>query len=89
MANLDELIQKVLNVKDKLSLQNLKSELLGKNSQINQEFKKLGSLTEEERKAKASNLNNQKQKITEAIDNKIKELEKLEINQKLKKIELM
>ena len=39
MAHLDELIQKVLNAKDKLSLQNLKSELLGKNSQINQDFK--------------------------------------------------
>ena len=85
MANLDELIQKVLNVKDKLSLQNLKSELLGKNSQINQEFKKLGSLSEEERKAKASNLKYSKQKINETIDNKFKELEKLEINQKLKK----
>ena len=85
MAHLDELIQKVLNAKDKLSLQNLKSELLGKNSQINQDFKKLGSLSEEERKEKASSLNNQKQKITEAIDNKFKELEKLEINQKLKK----
>ncbi len=85
MLHLDELIQKVLNVKDKLSLQNLKSELLGKNSQINQEFKKLGSLSEEERKEKASSLNSQKQKITEAIDNKFKELEKLEINQKIKK----
>ena len=85
MAHLDELIQKVSNVKDKLSLQNLKSELLGKNSQINQEFKKLGSLSEEERKAKASDLNNQKQRINEAIENKFKELEKLEINQKLQK----
>ena len=85
MAHLDELIQKVLNAKDKLSLQNLKSELLGKNSQINQEFKKLGSLSEEERKAKASDLNNQKQRINEAIENKFKELEKLEINQKLQK----
>ena len=85
MAHLDELIQKVLNAKDKLSLQNLKSELLGKNSQINQEFKKLGSLSEQERKEKASSLNNEKQKIVEAIDNKFKELEKLEINQKLQK----
>ena len=85
MAHLDELIQKVLKAKDKLSLQNLKSELLGKNSQISQEFKKLGSLSEEERKAKASSLNNQKQKITEAIENRFKELDKLEINQKLQK----
>ena len=58
---------------------------MGKNSQINQEFKKLGSVSEEERKAKASSLNNQKQKITEAIDNKFKELEKLQINLKLQK----
>ena len=85
MAHLDELIQKVLNVKDKLSLQNLKSELLGKNSQINQEFKKLGSLSEKDRKAKSSSLNNEKRKITEAIDTKFKELDKFEINQKLQK----
>ena len=52
--NLDELIQKVLSAKDKLDLQNLKSELLGKNSQINQEFKELSSMHEEERKTKAS-----------------------------------
>ncbi len=85
MAHLDELIQKVLNAKDKLSLQNLKSELLGKNSQINQEFKKLGSLSEKDRKAKSSSLNNEKRKITEAIDTKFKELDKFEINQKLQK----
>ena len=85
MAHLDELIQKVLNAKDKLSLQNLKSELLGKNSHINQDFKKLGSLSEKDRKAKSSSLNNEKRKITEAIDTKFKELDKFEINQKLQK----
>ena len=37
---------------------------MGKNSQINQEFKKLGSLSEEDKKIKASSLNNEKQKIT-------------------------
>ncbi len=85
MAHLDELIQKVSSIKDKLGLQNLKSELLGKNSEINQEFKKLGSLSEEERKAKASNLNKQKQKIVEAIEKKFKELDNKEINLKLQK----
>ena len=50
MADLRELIQKVLKAKNKLELQNLKTEFLGKNSQINQEFKKLGSLPEEQRK---------------------------------------
>ena len=66
-------------------LQNLKSQFLGKNSQINQEFKKLGLLNENERKIRASSLNNEKQKITESINNKFKELENLEINQKLEK----
>ena len=58
MVDLRELIQKVLQAKDKSELQNLKTEFLGKNSQINQEFKKLGSLTEDERKTRAASLNN-------------------------------
>ena len=74
MVDLRELIQKVLQAKDKLELQNLKSQFLGKNSQINQEFKKLGSLNENERKIRASSLNNEKQKISEAINNKLKEV---------------
>ena len=52
MSDLRELIQKVSQAKDKLELQNLKTQFLGKNSQINQEFKKLGSLPEDERKTK-------------------------------------
>ena len=85
MVDLRELIQKVSQAKDKIELQNLKSQFLGKNSQINLEFKKLGSLDENERKVRASSLNNEKQKITEAINKKFKELENLEINQKLQK----
>ena len=85
MVDLRELIQKVSQSKDKQELQNLKSQFLGKNSQINQEFKKLGSLSEDERKIRAASLNNEKQKITEAINSKFEELEKLEINQKLQK----
>ena len=41
MIDLRELIQKISQAKDKLELQNIKSQFLGKNSQINQEFKKL------------------------------------------------
>ena len=37
------------------------------------------------RKTRASSLNNEKQKITEAINNRFKEFENLEINQKLQK----
>ena len=50
MVDLRELIQRVSQAKDKLELQNLKTQFLGKNSQINQEFRKLGSLSEEEKK---------------------------------------
>ena len=57
MVDLRELIQKVSQAKDKLELQNLKTQFLGKNSQISQEFKKLGSLPEDERKIKATSLN--------------------------------
>ena len=85
MVDLRELIQKVSQAKDKLELQNLKTQFLGKNSQINQEFKKLGSLPEDERKTRAASLNNEKQKITEAINNRFEELGKSEINQKLQK----
>ena len=66
MVDLRELIQKVSQSKDKQELQNLKSQFLGKNSQINQEFKKLGSLSEDERKIRAASLNNEKQKIAKS-----------------------
>ncbi len=85
MVDIRELIQKVSQAKNKLELQNLKTQFLGKNSQINQEFKKLGSLPEEEKKIRASSLNNEKQKITDSINNRFEELEKLEISQKLQK----
>ena len=39
MADLRELIQKVLKAKNKLELQNLKTQFLGKNSQISQSSK--------------------------------------------------
>ena len=63
MTDLRELILKISQAKDKLELQNFKTQFLGKNSQINQEFKKLGSLSEDERKIKASSLNKEKQKL--------------------------
>ena len=66
MVDLRELIQKVLQAKDKSELQTLKTQFLGKNSQINQEFKKLGSLSEDQRKTRAASLNDEKQKITDS-----------------------
>ena len=85
MVDLRELIQKVSQVKDKSELLTLKTQVLGKNSQISQEFKKLGSLPEETRKIKATSLNNEKKKITDAIDQRYRELETKEITAKLEK----
>ena len=84
MVDIRELIHKVAQAKDKQELQNLKSQLLGKSSQISQEFKKLGSLPEDERKKRAVALNNEKKKITESINNRLQQIEKIEVNKKLK-----
>ena len=67
MVDLRELIQKVLQAKDKSELQGLKTEFLGKNSQINQEFKKLGSLSEDQRKVRAASLNNENKKLPKLL----------------------
>ena len=72
MVDLRELIQKVSQAKDKLELQNLKSQFLGKNSQINLEFKKLGSLDENERKVRASSLNNENKKLPKLLITNLK-----------------
>ena len=48
---------KINSVKTKEELQNLKTEIFGKNGQITKEFKTLGSLDPEKRKNFASHLN--------------------------------
>ncbi len=58
MVDLRELIQKVSQAKDKLELQSLKTQIIGKNSQINQEFKNLGTRNEDERTRRSGDLNN-------------------------------
>ena len=62
----------------------IKTELFGKNGYIPNEFKKLGSLESQERKQFASDLNFIKEELQENISKKFKEIEIKEINQKLK-----
>ena len=50
---------------------NIKSELFGKNGLISNEFKKLGSVSAEERKKLASDLNNIKDELQNKINSKI------------------
>ena len=88
MSDLDKINSifnaKIDSVKTKEDLQNIKTEFFGKNGQITQQFKTLVSLDPEKRKEFASRLNKIKDNLTNQINEKIFEIENLEINEKLK-----
>jgi len=62
----------------------IKTELFGKNGLISNSFKELGSMQSEDRKKFASDLNFVKDELQEKINNKLQEIETIEINSKLK-----
>ena len=62
----------------------IKTELFGKNGLVSNSFKKLGSMQSEDRKKFASDLNSIKDELQEKINNKLQEIETIEINSKLK-----
>ena len=64
----------------------IKSNLFGKNGLVSSQFKKLGSVAENERKIFASDLNTVKEELQNRIVQKIQEIETKEINQKLEKV---
>ncbi|AFS48013.1 phenylalanine--tRNA ligase, alpha subunit [alpha proteobacterium HIMB5] len=73
-------------LKEKLSLDQInqiKSELFGKNGLISSQFKTLGSLDENKRKEFASELNKIKDELQNTISEKLKDLELKKINEKL------
>jgi phenylalanyl-tRNA synthetase alpha chain len=73
-------------LKEKLSLDQInqiKSDLFGKNGLISSQFKSLGSLDENKRKQFASELNKIKDELQNTISEKLKELELKKINEKL------
>ena len=88
MSDLDKISSifnaKIDSVKTKEDLQNIKTEFFGKNGQITQQFKSLGSLDPEKRKDFASSLNKIKDDLTLQLDQKNIEIETNEINEKLK-----
>ena len=73
---------KIDSVKSKDELQNLKTEFFGKNGQITNQFKNLGSLSVEEKKEFASSLNKLKDSLSNQIEKKNLEIETQEINEK-------
>ena len=79
----DEFINKLntdLNIE---TVNQIKSDLFGKNGKISTSFKNLGSLPADERKKFASDLNFIKEELQEKINKKIQEIEIKEINSKL------
>ncbi len=78
----------VLKLKGNLSLveiNHIKSDLFGKNGKISSEFKKIGEITEADKKKFASDLNIIKNELQDLINQKINEVETSEINKKLEK----
>ena len=81
----DELL---LKLKSKLNLSEvnqMKSDLFGKNGLVSSQFKKIGTIAETERKKFASELNVIKDELQDLINLKIKEIENEEIRKKLQK----
>ena len=81
----DELL---LKLKSKLNLSEvnqMKSDLFGKNGLVSSQFKKIGTIAETERKKFASELNVIKDELQDLINLKINEIENEEIREKLQK----
>ena len=80
--------ESILKLNRKLNLSEInkiKSDLFGKNGLISSQFKKIGTMAEEERKQFASDLNIIKNELQELINSKVNVIENSEINEKLKK----
>ena len=63
----------------------IKTELFGKNGLISSQFKNIGSIPETDRKKFASDLNQIKDDLQNLITNKINQIESKKINEKLEK----
>ena len=87
MSELDKInknfVEKLNKIKTKEDLQNLKSEFLGKNGFVTNEFKKMSQLNLDQKKEFSIQLNEIKNSINDNLSNKLKEIEKDEINKKL------
>jgi phenylalanyl-tRNA synthetase alpha chain len=81
----DEFISKLKGKLDLSEINQIKSDLFGKNGFISLQFKKIGMIVESKRKQFASDLNITKDELQDLINSKIKEVENVEINKKLEK----
>ena len=81
----DEYLLKLSKDLDVNQINEIKTDLFGKNGLVSSQFKQLGKIPEDERKKFASELNDIKDELQNLIVSKIEEIEIKEINQKLEK----
>ena len=81
----DELLLKLKSKSNLSEVNQMKSDLFGKNGLVSSQFKKIGTIAETERKKFASELNVIKDELQDLINLKIKEIENEEIREKLQK----
>ena len=81
----EEFLSKLKSKLNLLEVNQIKTDLFGKNGLITNQFKKIGSIPESKRKDYASELNLIKDELMNLINLKISEVEIAEINQKLQK----
>ena len=79
----EEYLNKLKENKNLDNINQIKSELFGKNGKITNEFKKISSISSDERKKFASDLNSVKDEIQKIIEEQIKNFETDKINSKL------
>ena len=79
----DEFLSKLRGKLNLSEINQIKSELFGKNGLISTQFKKIGTIAESEKKKFASDLNIIKDELQSLINSKINEAENTEINKKL------
>ena len=81
----DEFVSKLKGKLNLDELNQIKSDLFGKNGLVSSQFKKIGTIDASERKKFASDLNIIKDELQDLINLKINEIEKANINEKLEK----
>ncbi len=80
----EEFLLKLNNKLNLSEINQIKSDLFGKNGLVSSQFKKIGMIAETERKKFASDLNIIKDELQNLINSKINEIENAEIDKKLK-----
>ena len=74
-----DILNKIKNVNNRNSYDQVKTEIFGKKGIITELFKKVGSLDVNERKEYASKLNSLKKKVTEILEKKLSNFDQSEI----------